>query len=92
MKYYGKNIICKDYKGNEVNRPNKVAVQYSRKRSKNGGIPSGNLLTLAIKGTLDVLAKTRFDIVKVTLKHPTEFGYFKTSYVLKKNKHKFNLA
>lgn len=45
---------------------------------------------LSVVGTFDSLGRVmRFDIIKVKLKHPTEFGYTKESYILKKNKSKF---
>lgn len=92
MRTEGKNIICQDFRGNEVRRPNKIAAQYCRKKPKNKSMLEGDLLTLAVKGTLDSLGRIRFNILKVHIKHPVESGYTKVSYVLKKNKHKFDIV
>jgi hypothetical protein len=77
---------------------NKRGVLYNTRSSKqaNGWSKhvAGNInhkfLTLAVKGTFDTLARiVRFDIIRVRVKHPTDFGFFKDVYILKKNKEKF---
>jgi hypothetical protein len=74
--------------GFKVYRPNKVAYHYQRSieqkacRKKN----DVEFVKLAVRGTLDILAKTRFDIIKVYIAHPIDIGYFKQVYILKKNK------
>jgi hypothetical protein len=77
---------------------NKRGVLYNTRSNKtaNGWSKhiAGNLnskfLRLAVVGTFDTLGRTvRFDVIRVRLKHPTEFGYTKETYILKKNKDKF---
>jgi len=77
---------------------NKRGVLYNTRSTKSANGWSkhiaGNInhrfLTLAVKGTFDTLAKmVRFDIIRITVKHPTDFGYTKDVFILRKNKHKF---
>jgi hypothetical protein len=77
---------------------NKRGVLYNTRSNKtaNGWSKhiAGNLnskfLRLAVVGTFDTLGRTvRFDVIRVKLKHPTDTGYYKESFILKKNKHKF---
>lgn len=76
----------------------KRGLPYNSRSTKNANGWSkqvaGNLkhryLRLAVVGTFDSLARMcRFDIIKITVKHPTDFGYYKDVYILKKNKAKF---
>jgi hypothetical protein len=69
-------------------RPNKVANGWC-KHYGSGKVPD-KFLKVAVHGTFDRLAKSlRFDIIKVSLRHPTDSGYSKTTYILKKNKSKY---
>jgi len=65
-------------------RPNKIANGYSKHFA---GKSPDKFLRLCVYGTFDVLAKSvRFDFVRVTITHPTDFRYTRVAYVLKKNK------
>jgi hypothetical protein len=69
-------------------RPTKVGNGWSKHYGANN-VPD-RFLKVLVHGTFDSLAKVmRFDMVKVRLRHPTDYGYTKTVYILKKNKHKY---
>ena len=78
-------------KEKKLYRPNKVAYHFQRSIEQRGCKKRHDMdfLKLAVRGTLDVLARTRFDIVRIKIEHPTNRGYFKEVYVLKKNKLKY---
>jgi len=68
----------------EVLRPNKTAVHYTRTIStRKIKVYNHELATLSVRGTLDKLARTRYDIVKRY--KMVEAGVFKVCYILKKN-------
>lgn len=77
---------------------NKRGVLYNTRSNKNANGWSkhiaGNLnhrfLRLAVVGTFDKLGGLmRFDVIKIKLKHPTDMGYTKDVFILKKNKDKY---
>jgi hypothetical protein len=80
-------------KGFKVYRPNKVAYHYQKSIEQKGCRNKNNIdfIKLAVRGTLDILARSRFDIIKVYIEHPINKGYFKQVYILKKNKKEYHL-
>lgn len=88
MKFISITAINK--RGQKYNtRPSKVANGYSKQFA--GRCPD-KLLKLCVHGTFDVLAKHRFDFIKIRVKHPMDYGYTKVTYILKKNLYKFELV
>ena len=68
----------------EVQRPNKTAVHYTRTIShKQRKVYNNDIATLSVRGTLDKLARTRFDIVRRY--KMVSAGVFRVCYILKKN-------
>lgn len=74
-------------------RPNKVAYHYQRSIEQKGCKKRNDIdfVKLAVRGTLDILARSRFDIISVYIEHPQTRGYFKKVFILKKNKKKHHL-
>jgi hypothetical protein len=81
------SIFCINKRGQKYNsRPTKNANGISKHY---GGRVPDKMLKMAVHGTFDKLARTRFDFIWITVTHPTDISYTKKVRILSRNKRKF---
>lgn len=89
------STIKRNKRGQEyTTRPTRNANGFSKQYGKNKHngrtkVVHKSLLKLHVYGTFDTLAKTRFDMIWITVEHPVDKAYTKRVKILVKNKKKF---
>jgi hypothetical protein len=72
-----------------TSRPTKLANGFMKHYGNNSKTMTDEMRRIAVYGTLDNLAKQRFDIIWITVTHPIDKDYTKRVAILRKNKAKY---